>query len=164
MMGALLMHGIQPGPLFMKSQQDLAYGLFTALLFANLSVLIIQVVFIKFATKLLAVSNAITIPIIFVFCVMGSYSVNSIRFEMYLVAITGIVAYGMVKGGMPLAPLILGLILSPIAEENFRVAIGTDPNLWLFLTKPISGFFLFATLVSIAWAYWQAKKQKAKRM
>ncbi|MHB8770312.1 MAG: tripartite tricarboxylate transporter permease [Syntrophales bacterium] len=162
MMGALLMHGIQPGPLFMKSQQDLAYGLFTALLFANLSVLVIQVFFIRFATKLLSVTNAITIPIIFVFCVMGSYSVNSIRFEMYLVAITGIVAYGMVKGGMPLAPLILGLILAPIAEENFRVAVGTDPNLWLFLTKPISGLFLFATLLSVAWAYWQAKKQAAR--
>jgi len=159
MMGALLMHGIQPGPLFMTSQQDLAYGLFTTLLFANLSVLIIQIFFIRFATKLLNVSNAITIPVIFVFCVMGAYSVNSILFEMYLVAITGLMAYGMVKGGIPLAPLILGLILAPIAETNYRIAVGTDSNLWLFLTKPISGLFLGCTVLSIVWAYWQAKKQ-----
>jgi putative tricarboxylic transport membrane protein len=92
---------------------------------------------------------------------MGSYSVNSILFEMYLVAITGLMAYGMVKGGIPLAPLILGLILAPIAETNYRIAVGTDSNLWLFLTKPISGLFLVCTVLSILWAYWQARRQTA---
>lgn len=161
MMGALLMHGIQPGPLFMQTQSELAYGLFTILLFANVSVLVLQIFFVKVAAKLLNVPGALLIPIIFVFCVIGAYSVNSVLFEMYLVSITGIMAYGMVKGGIPLAPFILGLILAPIAETNFRVALMTDRDLWLFLTKPISGFFLLLSVFSIVWAYRQLKKEKA---
>ncbi|MEW6333378.1 MAG: tripartite tricarboxylate transporter permease [Thermodesulfobacteriota bacterium] len=161
MMGALLIHGIQPGPLFMRTQSELAYGLFTILLFANLSVLVLQFYFVKVAARLLNVPGALLIPIIFVFCVIGAYSVNSVLFEMYLVSITGIMAYGMVKGGIPLAPFILGLILAPIAETNFRVALMTDGNMWLFLTKPISGVFLLLSVVSVIWAYRQLQQERA---
>ena len=160
MMGALLIHGIQPGPLFMKTQSELAYGLFTILLFANFSVLFLQIYFVKIAGKLLNVPGALLIPLIFVFCVVGAYSVNSVLFEMYLVIITGIMAYGMVKAGIPLAPFILGLILGPIAETNYRVALMTDRNIWLFLTKPISGFFLLLSVFSVVWSYRQLQKEK----
>jgi putative tricarboxylic transport membrane protein len=161
MMGALLIHNIQPGPLFMRTQPDLAYGLFTILLFANFSVLLLQVGFVRIAGKLLNVPGALLIPGIFVFCVIGAYSMNSVLFEMYLVFITGVMAYAMVKGGIPLAPFILGLILAPIMETNFRVALMTDANAWLFLTKPISGFFLVISVASIIWSYRQIQKDKA---
>jgi len=160
-MGALLVHNIQPGPLFMRTQPELAYGLFTILLFANFTVLLLQFFFVRIAGKLLNVPGALLIPAIFVFCVIGAYSMNSVLFEMYLVFITGIMAYIMVKGGIPLAPFILGLILAPIAEENFRIALMTDANAWLFLTKPISGFFLIISAASIFWAYRQNQKDKA---
>lgn len=161
MMGALLVHNIQPGPLFMQTQKDLAYGLFTVLLFSNITVLLMQFYFVKVAGKLLNVPGSLLIPGIFVFCVIGAYSMNSVLFEMYLVFITGIMAYAMVKGGIPLAPFILGLILAPIAETNFRVALMTDSNPWLFLTKPLSGLFLLLSVGSIVWSYRQLQQEKA---
>jgi putative tricarboxylic transport membrane protein len=161
MMGALLVHNIQPGPLFMQTQSDLAYGLFTILLFSNVTVLLMQFYFVRVAGKLLNIPGALLIPIIFVFCVIGAYSMNSVLFEMYLVSLTGIMAYAMVKGGIPLAPFILGLILAPIMETNFRVALMTDSSVWLFFTKPISGLFLVLSVGSILWAYRQLQQEKA---
>jgi len=151
MMGAVVLHGIQPGPLFISTQPDLAYGLFMAFVFANFTVLLIQIYFVKIAAYFLRISRAILAPVIFIFCVVGSYSVGYRLFDLYLVAVSGIIAYIMVKLKVPLAPFVLGLVLTPIAETNMRVALMTDPNPWLFLTRPVSAFFLLLALVSIGW-------------
>jgi putative tricarboxylic transport membrane protein len=75
--------------------------------------------------------------------------------SVYVLLIFGIVGYGLVKAGFPLAPLILGLILGDQIEINLIRAIMTDDNLWLFLTRPISGGLLGAAAISVALAVWQ---------
>ncbi|MEW6673716.1 MAG: tripartite tricarboxylate transporter permease [Thermodesulfobacteriota bacterium] len=160
MMGAVVLHGIQPGPLFISTQPELAYGLFMAFVFANFSVLLIQIYFVRIAVFFLRISRALLAPVIFVFCVVGAYSVSYRLFDLYLVAISGIIAYIMVKLKVPLAPFVLGLVLTPIAETNMRVALMTDPNPWLFTTRPISLFFLILSLISIGWTIKSSKPHK----
>lgn len=152
MFGAVILHGIQPGPLFMSSNPELTYGLFTAFVFANFAVLLLQILFVRVSVKVLNIPMAILVPFVFVFCVVGAYSINFTLLDMYLVPITGILAYGMVKVGIPLAPFIIGLILTPIAETNLRIALMTSSDLWLFVTRPISGLFLFLTVLSLVWS------------
>jgi putative tricarboxylic transport membrane protein len=152
MFGAVILHGIQPGPLFMSSNPDLTYGLFTAFVFANLAVLLLQILFVRLSVKVLNIPMAILVPFVFIFCVVGAYSINFTLLDIYLVPITGIFAYGMVKLGIPLAPFIIGLILTPIAETSLRIALMTSNDLWLFVTRPISGLFLLLTVLSLLWS------------
>jgi putative tricarboxylic transport membrane protein len=152
MMGAVMLHGIQPGPLFMSSNPELTYGLFTAFVFANVAVLLLQIFVVKVSVKVLRVPGALLTPLILIFCVVGSYSVNYLLLDIYLVSVTGIIAYGMIKLGIPLAPFIIGLILTPIAETNLRIALMTSSDLWLFVTRPISGIFLLLAVFSLLWS------------
>ena len=81
---------------------------------------------------------------------------------MYVLALFGLIGYGMVKGGLPLAPLILGVILGDQIEINLIRAVMTDANPWLFLTRPISGGLLAAAVASMAFAIWQHRRTKGK--
>ena len=75
--------------------------------------------------------------------------------NVYVLLLFGVLGYGMVKGGLPLAPLILGVILGDQIEINLVRAIMTDDNPWLFLTRPISGGLLFLSVASVLFAFWQ---------
>jgi putative tricarboxylic transport membrane protein len=87
--------------------------------------------------------------------VIGAYALNNTMQSVYVLLIFGVVGYALVKLGFPLAPLILGLILGDQIELNLVRAIMTDPNPWLFLTRPISGALLLAAALSVAMAIWQ---------
>ena len=82
--------------------------------------------------------------------------------NVYVLALFGLIGYGMVKGGLPLAPLILGVILGDQIEINLIRAVMTDANPWLFLTRPISGGLLAAAVASMAFAIWQHHRAKGK--
>jgi len=105
--------------------------------------------------RLTSVRLALLAPIIMVLCVMGAYALNSTMQSVYVLLIFGVVGYGLVKLGFPLAPLILGLILGDQIEINLIRAIMTDSDLWLFITRPISGGLLLAALLSVVLAIWQ---------
>jgi putative tricarboxylic transport membrane protein len=94
-------------------------------------------------------------PIVLVLCVIGAYALNNTIQSVYVLLIFGIVGYLLVKGGVPLAPLILGLILGDQIEINLIRAIMTDSDPWLFVTRPISGGLLAAAALSVGFAVWQ---------
>ena len=94
-------------------------------------------------------------PVVLVLCVIGAYALNNTMQSVYVLLIFGVLGYGLVKAGFPLAPLILGLILGDQIEINLIRAIMTDSDLWLFLTRPISGGLLLAALLSVVLAIWQ---------
>jgi putative tricarboxylic transport membrane protein len=98
---------------------------------------------------------AMLAPVVLVLCVIGAYALNNTMQSVYVLLLFGVVGYGLVKLGFPLAPLILGLILGDQIEINLVRAIMTDSNPWLFLTRPISGGLLLVAAGSIALAIWQ---------
>jgi putative tricarboxylic transport membrane protein len=101
-------------------------------------------------------------PVVLVLCMVGAYALNNTMSNVYLLFAFGVLGYGMVKFGFPLAPFILGVILGDQIEINLVRAIMTDANPWLFLTHPISGGLLAASVVSVVAALWQHRRMQGK--
>src|SRR5262245_9378729 len=155
MLGAMTIHGIQPGPLFVSQNPGLSYGIYAAYILAHPLMLAICWVFMPIMIRVTSVRLAVLAPVVLVLCVIGAYALNNTMSSVYVLLMFGVFGYALVKAGFPLAPLILGLILGDQIEINLIRAIMTDDNPWLFLTRPISGGLLVAAALSVALAIWQ---------
>lgn len=155
MIGAMTIHGIQSGPLFVSQHPGLAYGIYAAYILAHPIMVLILAVGALFLLRITRVPLAMLAPVVLVLCVIGAYALNNTMQSVYVLLLFGVVGYVLVKLGFPLAPLILGLILGDQIEINLVRAIMTDANPWLFLTRPISGGLLLVAAGSIGLAIWQ---------
>ena len=116
-------YGLQPGPLVMTKNADFIYGIFVALLLANIFCVILQYFGIKLFVRMLAVPKHILLPIIMVLSLVGAIAVNNRIFDAWIVLIFGVVGIIMNKLEFPITPIILGFILGPLAETNLRRAL-----------------------------------------
>ena len=137
MLGAMTIHGIQSGPLFVSQNPQLAYGIYAAYILAHPFMLLICVVLMPLMLRVTTVRMSVLAPVVLVLCVVGAYALNNTMQSVYVLLIFGVVGYTLVKLGFPLAPLILGLILGDQIEINLVRAIMTDGDPWLFVTRPI---------------------------
>jgi putative tricarboxylic transport membrane protein len=160
MLGAMTIHGIQSGPLFISQNPDLAYGIYAAYILAHPCMLLICLVLMPVMLRITSVPMAVLAPIVLVLCVIGAYALNNTMQSVYVLLLFGVVGYALVKLGFPLAPLILGLILGDQIELNLIRAIMTDSDPWLFVTRPISGTLLLAAALSVLFAVWQHLRQR----
>ena len=162
MLGALTIHGIQSGPLFIKQHPDLAYGIFAAYILAHPIMVLILGIGARWALRIVTIPKSILFPIVLVLCVIGAYALDNSMSTVYVLLVFGVLGYLMVKAGLPLAPFILGVILGDQIEINMVRSIMTDSNLWLFVTRPISGGLLAAAVVSVVFSLWQHKRTQKK--
>jgi TctA family transporter len=146
MVGAMTIHNIQPGPQVMTSNPELFWGLIASMWIGNAMLIILNLPLIGVWIKLLTIPYKWLFPAIVLFCAVGVYSENNNSFEIWMVAIFGIVGYLFHKLGCEPAPLLLGLILGPMMEENLRRALLLSRGDWgVFVTRPLS-----ASLLAIA--------------
>jgi putative tricarboxylic transport membrane protein len=162
MLGALTIHGIQSGPLFIVQNATLAYGMFAAYIVAHALVLAILLPGVRWMLRIVDIPKASLFPVVLVLCVIGAYALSNTMSNVYILLAFGLVGYGMVKFGFPLAPFILGVILGDQIEINLIRAIMTDSDPWLFLTRPISGGLLLLSAASLAFSIWQHYRQKGR--
>ncbi len=155
MLGAMTIHGIQSGPLFVSQNAELAYGIYAAYILAHPLMVLIMAVAAVIMLRISQVKLSILAPVVLVLCVIGAYAVNNTMNGVYVLLIFGVVGYALVRTGFPLAPLILGLILGEQIELNLIRAIMTDDDPWLFITRPISGGLLLVAAVSVILSVWQ---------
>ena len=143
MVGAMTIHNIQPGPQVMTSNPELFWGLIASMWIGNLMLVILNLPLIGMWIKLLTVPYKFLFPAIVLFCAIGVYSTNNNVFDIWLVAIFGVVGYTFIKLGCEPAPLLLGLILGPMMEENLRRALLLSRGDWsVFVSRPISAGLL----------------------
>jgi len=163
LLGGLMIHGLSPGPLLFTTSGNIVYGIFAALIVANFMMVLMEYFGIRFFVRLLKIPKHIMLPIIIVFCVVGAYGLNNRVFDAWSVMFFGVIGYAFEKWRFPLAPVILGFILGPIAETNLRRGLMmTQGNFLPFLTKPVSGAFLVIALASVVYSVIKERKQ-AKR-
>jgi putative tricarboxylic transport membrane protein len=162
MLGALTIHGIQPGPLFISQEPKLAYGIFAAYLLGHLVMIVIMFLGVRWFLRVVTVPKSILFPVILVLCVVGAFALNNTMANVYVLVLCGVLGYAMVKAGLPLAPLILGVILGDQIEINLIRSLMTDANPWLFVLRPISGLLLAASVLSIVAALWQHRRMRRK--
>lgn len=163
LLGAFILHGIQPGPLMFTTQGSLIYTILIGLLLANLLILVIAKPFISVFSKILRVPYTIIGPLIVLFCIIGTFAVRNSVFDVGIMLLFGVIGYFLEKGKFPLAPIVLGVVLGPIAEEQFRRAMQMSNNdISIFFTRPISFTFILFALVSILFPLIMLWKNKRK--
>jgi putative tricarboxylic transport membrane protein len=162
MLGALTIHGIQSGPLFISQNAQLAYGMFAAYIIAHPLVLILLFLGVRWVLRIVIVPKSILFPVVLVLCVVGAYALGNSMATVYVLLASGVFGYLMVKFGFPLAPFILGVILGDQIEINLVRSLMTDSNLWLFVTRPISALLLALAVASIVLSIWQHRRMQRK--
>lgn len=150
MIGALTIQGLTPGPMLFQENKVLVYTIFVGMFVANTCMVLLGFSCIRIFTKVLSVPKTILTPIIFVLCVIGSYAMRNNLFDVGVMLFAGIVGYFLGKVKVPTSPAILGLILGPMAEKNFRTALlksGGDYR--VFISTVICWFFILLIFISL---------------
>jgi len=151
MVGAMTIHNIQPGPQVMTSNPALFWGLIASMWIGNLMLIILNLPMIGVWVKLLTIPYRHLYPAILVFCCIGVYSVNNTTFDIYLTAAFGVIGYLFNKLECEAPPLLLGFVLGPMMEENFRRALLLSRgDFTVFVTRPLSASLLFVAVILIA--------------
>nr|WP_240782760.1 tripartite tricarboxylate transporter permease [Escherichia sp. E2661] len=139
MLGALTLQGMQPGPLMFTDHGDMVYTLFVGMIFCYFMLLVLGLLSLKVIGNVVKIPGNILTPMILALCVVGTYALNNSLFDVGIMLIAGVVGYFMQKGGYPASPVVLALIMGPMAESNFRRALSLSSGSLDFLyTRPIT--------------------------
>ena len=151
LLGGLLIHGLQPGPLLFEKHPDFIYGLYSGLLIANMSLFLLGILIITPAVWLVNRPRPYLMAGIFALIFSGIYSIDNTLFDLYLVLIAGLAGYIMRLFGFPFLPLVLGLVLGYLIESNYRRSLLlTGGEHRVFIEDPISlGLLITAALFVI---------------
>ncbi|WP_461208603.1 tripartite tricarboxylate transporter permease [Desulfocurvus sp. DL9XJH121] len=166
LLGALMIHGVQPGPLLMRDNAPLVFIIMLAFFLSNFFMLLIQMYFIPVLIKALTIPRSILYPVIAAMCVVGCYALNTNMSDVWVFFFMGLMGFAFNKLGFPILPLVLGLILGKMAESNLRVSIlmgGGD--LSGYLHRPIALTFLGVALLSILFSVrsmWKSRCEARK--
>lgn len=161
MLGALILIGIRPGPLLFVERPDVIYSIFSGMLVIQFLMLAFGLLAARYSPLILKVPYSLLMPLITVLCVVGSFSLGNSLYDVYVALGFGVIGYLMRRFGYPGAPLVLGVILGPIAEENLNRAILVSHGSWsIFMTRPISLVFLLLSIGVIVSSIISSQKKK----
>jgi putative tricarboxylic transport membrane protein len=148
LMGGLIIQGLRPGPILFQQQMPFVSSIFISLLLSVVFMLIIGLVGARGFSKLITVPKNFLIPAILVFCLVGSYAINNSIFDIFVLIVAGLVGFLLSRACFSLAPIVLGLILGPIFESNFRRSLMLSNGDWsTFVTRPASLVFLILVVL-----------------
>jgi TctA family transporter len=150
--GVLFMKGLRPGPMIFERQPEIVYAVYLSFILANLLMIPFGYLAIKASSQMLRVPKNILMPAILMFCIVGSFAINNSVFDIGTMLLMGVVGYFMEANGYPVAPIVLGLVLGPILEQNFMISmIKSEWDLTLFFIRPISA--ILGGLTIIVWFF-----------
>jgi len=150
LLGALTIYGIQPGPLLIKEHPNIFWGLVASMYVGNVMLLILNLPLIPLWVQVLKVPYGILYPIILLFCLIGSYSLNNNVGDVIIMWIFGVVGFLMKKFQLEPAPLVLALVLGPMLEDNLRQSlIISGGSFFIFFNRPLAVTFLLVSLCAV---------------
>jgi len=148
MMAALMIHGVAPGPLLMEQQPELVWGFIASMYVGNVVLLVLNLPLVGVFVNILRVPYAYLYPAIVVFCVLGVYAVNSSVVDVWIMLVMGVVGYALRKLHFDVAPIVLGLILSPMLELSLRQSLAMSAGSYAILVeRPIAAAMFVAVAV-----------------
>ena len=163
LLGALIIHGFQPGPRLFEQSPELVYTIIFACLFANLVMAVIMCFSMKILARLTEVPREYLLPIILAFCVVGSYALSNRLFDVWVMIGFGLMGFFLESKKIPLAPFVIGFVLGPIAEENLSAGLmSSNGSWWPILTEPKSLLFLVVAAVLLLVPMWRGAKSKTQ--
>jgi putative tricarboxylic transport membrane protein len=156
LLAAFQQYGLQPGPLLFAREPELVWGLIASLYIGNAMLLVLNLPLVGLWVRLLSVPREQLYAGILVLATVGAYSVNRSIFDVGLLYVIGLAGYLMRRHDIPIAPAVIGLILGPMAEQQFRRALAAaDGSATIFVTRPVAALLLTAAVVLISMPFWK---------
>ncbi len=162
LIGALLILGFFPGPTLFEQQPEIVGGIFLVYLASNIFLLIAGILATPLFVYVLRIPKAYLIPIVLLLCCIGTYALQASVFDLFVMLGFGIVGILFRAANYPLSPIVIGIILGPLLENNLRRSLLiSDNGYWIFLDRPISAILIIVNIILIAGAVWFALRGKA---
>ncbi len=161
LLGAMIMHQIQPGPLLFQTNGDLVWSLMTGYIIANIVMFLIMVFSARGLAKVININRAYLIPIVFAFCLIGAYAPSNRMFDVWVVIGFGVLGFILDRAKFPLGPFVIGYVLAGIMESELRSGLQmSEGSFGPMITRPIAASF---TLVSIAFLIYSVYQEWSSR-
>lgn len=152
LLAALFIHGVRPGPLIMIESPEFVYQVAAMLFWSSVAILVLGLVLTRPMLLVLRVRREYLMPVVFVLCVVGAYSISSRIFDVWVMLGFGVLGFALRQMNYPMAPLVLGIVLGDILDKNFRRGmVLSDGSLEPFVTRPISGVLALVTVLTVLW-------------
>jgi putative tricarboxylic transport membrane protein len=163
--GALMIHGLAPGPLLMKDHPDFFWGVVTSMYLGNIMLVFLNLPLIPLWVRVLKVPYPILFPLIVLFCVVGAYSLNNSASDILVMTGFGILGYLMKKLKYEGAPLVMAFVLGPMLELNLRRSlIVSDGSFTIFFTRPLSAVILVSALLILSFSFLPKLRRKKPKI
>ena len=163
LIGALTIHSIQPGPTLFLTNGDIVWGMIAAALLANILMFMLMTSSVRYIANLIYLPRAFVLPIVTMFCVIGSYALNNTMFDVWVMLGFGLLGFLMERAKIPLGPFVIGFVLAPLGEEKLRSGLMmTAGDITPVFTRPFSLLFLVVALILLIWPFVSDYRRKAK--
>ena len=161
LLAALIIHNLQPGPMLFVNHPEVVNALMATHLVSHLAMYAVMVSSCLLVARLMYVHRAYILPIVLVFCVVGSFAVNNRMFDVWTMIAFGAIGFFLEYAKVPLGPFVIGLVLAPLAEGQLRAGLmSSDGSLWPLVERPISLSFLIVSAVMFIWPFWREWRRR----
>ncbi len=152
LIGALTIHSIQPGPTLFLTNADIVWGIIATCLLANIVMWLMMTSSVRYIAKLIYLPRSYVLPVVIVFCVVGSYALNNTLFDIWVMLGFGVIGFLLERAKIPLGPFVIGFVLAPLGEEKLRSGLMmTAGDITPMFTRPFSLAFTLAAVVLLVW-------------
>ena len=163
LLGALMIHGVVPGPMMISEHPDVFWGVIASMYIGNFILLLLNLPFVPLFANILRIPKRVLLPLVMVFCITGMYTVNNSISDIWVMLLFGVIGYTMRKWAYEGAPLLLALVLGPKLEVAFRQTLMiSQGDFGMFFSRPISAFFLAATMLFLCLPLFRAAVRQWK--
>lgn len=163
MLGALTVQGLEPGPLLFRDHPETVYPIFASFIIANLAMITVGFFTAKMLSRVVLMDKRLLMPMILILSMVGAYAIRFSMFDVWVAVIMGAVGYVMKIRNFPTSPIVLALILGPMAESNFRRSmLLPDADALIFFTRPIACVMMVLSIITITAGLWSAFRQTEK--
>jgi len=152
LIGGLMIHGLQPGPQLFLNNPEIIYAIYFSVFFASLAMMLALLLFMKPLSYVAFVPKRILLPVIVTVAASGVYAIDNRVFDIGVMCAFGVIGYILERFRYPLPPLVLGLVLGPLLEGNFRKMLGQYGDAWPLFTQPIALTFILLSIISIGFS------------
>lgn len=160
LIGALLLHNLQPGPLLFVTDPEVPYTIISTHFIANIVMLVMMLASVRWIARIMTVPTAFLMPVILMFCIIGSFSLQNRMFDMWVALGFGVFGFLMERIRIPLAPFVIGFILAGLAESELRSGLmASAGSIEPLFTRPIAATFLAVSVFMLVWSFWREWRQ-----
>jgi putative tricarboxylic transport membrane protein len=161
-LGAFLLHGLQPGPQVFETSREIVYAVFASIFVAVIGMCVIGYFAARYLVRVLELPEVIVSAYVVMCCILGAFAARNNITDVWLIVVFGVIGYLCERFRFPITPMVLGVILGPLAETNFMTTMISFGNDWtVFFTRPISGTIMVIALLTIVYPIFRQLRKRA---